>query len=398
MHPLRIALFADTYPPQVNGVARTLARLVEHLEATGHEVLLVTPAVGEPVPPTSDRFSHHTRPGIAFPLYPELQLTSGMGGSIRAKLEAFDPHVVHCATESALGWSGRRWALRTGRTLVTSFHTNFATYATVYGLGFAEGLIWRTLRRFHAPAALTLCPSSDTLSLLQSRGFHPRLRVWSRGVDSILFHPGRRSEPMRARLGSGADVVLLYVGRLAPEKRLGMLLDAYPTVRAQGARNGLSVGLALVGSGPLEAEIQSRGLPGVVLTGALSGLELAAAYASADVFVFPSDSETFGNVVTEAMASGLPVVGVNQGGVRDTVLPGKTGLLSPPGDTRAFAASILTLIGNPTLRSTLARSARTSAESRSWSRILDGVLAAYAEAGQVLSRIHTSPSTLRAHP
>lgn len=381
---MRIALVTDTYLPQLNGVSRTLHRLVEHALARGHEVALLTPRGEGPGTPTSrdDRERpavsvHLQLPGVPVPVYPELLLPRLPSREERALLEAFRPDVVHCATESVLGWWGRRWARRTGRGLVTSFHTNFPTYAAGYGLGFAEGFAWRLLRRFHGPAFRTLAPSLATVEELRERRFHPRLQVWSRGVDANHFHPSRRDGELRRRLAPGAEVMLLYVGRLAPEKRLSLLLEAFPRIRTQAS---VEVGLVLVGGGPMEAALRRNPIPGVHLAGYLTGVELARAYASADLFAFPSDTETFGNVVLEAMASGLPVVGVDRGGVRDSILPGQTGWLTPPGQVEPFAEALLGLVEDRYLRVRMGARGRTEAEGRSWPRILDGVLETWREA------------------
>ncbi|TVP77485.1 MAG: hypothetical protein EA352_03600 [Gemmatimonadales bacterium] len=190
---MRIVLCSDTWLPQVNGVSRTLHRLMAHLLDRGHEVALVTPELGESGAEGDGARVHIRRPGRPVPLYPDLLVTLPLGrGSARA-LDEFEPHVVHCATESVLGWSVRRWALARGIPLVTSYHTNFAEYAGEYGLGRLKGVAWSLLRRFHSPARATLCPSTPTLEELSERGFHPRTRVWSRGVDANRFHPGRRS-------------------------------------------------------------------------------------------------------------------------------------------------------------------------------------------------------------
>ncbi len=380
---LRVALFTDTFAPEVNGVARTLVRLVDHLQEGGHEVALVAPrprtrrkeAVG-PEPRGSVGLRYLPVPGIPFFLYPELLLTGFPGRAVRRELAAFDPQVVHCATESVLGWWGRRWALRTGRPLMTSFHTQFPEYAAGYGLGFAKPLAWSLLRRFHDPARHTLCPSQATREELEAQGFHPRIRIWSRGVDPQAFSPDHRSESLREELAPGAEVILLYVGRLAPEKRLGLLADAFTRVREASQRK---VALVLVGDGPMRGELEARGEPGVHFAGYRTGPALAAAYASADLFAFPSDTETFGNVVVEAMASGLPVVGVDRGGVRDTIRSGETGFRVPPGDVEAFAQALLTLVREDSLRIRMGARARSDAAQRSWPRILDGVVATYRE-------------------
>ncbi|TVP42093.1 MAG: glycosyltransferase family 1 protein, partial [Gemmatimonadales bacterium] len=381
--------------------------LVRHLEEAGHEVGVITTRArgaapiagpgavsnsapsgaqsgaqsgapnGAPNGATGSVFELRL-PGVPVPVYPELLLPRWPRPRERRALDAFDPDVVHCATESVLGWWGRRWAIRSGRPLVTSFHTNFPAYAAGYGLGPAAGATWQLLRRFHEPALRTLAPSHETVADLAGHGFHPRLEVWSRGVDADHFHPARRSEALRERLAPGADTVILYVGRLAPEKRLALLLEAFPLVRARASTD---VGLVLVGGGPMEADIRRAGHAGVHLAGYRTGLDLARAYASADLFAFPSDTETFGNVVLEAMASGLPVVGVDRGGVRDTIAHGVTGFRTPPGEVEPFAEAILDLVEHPFLRARMGTKARAEAEGRSWPRILDGVVDIYRETG-----------------
>lgn len=375
---MRIALFTDTYLPQTNGVSRTLAQLVEYLSGQGHEVALVAPKIGADARTPSDGVSLHLPlGGVPVPVYPELLLTRFPFRSERRALERFDPEIVHCATESTVGWSGRRFALRTARPLVTSFHTNFPEYASGYGMGFLAPLAWRLLRRFHAPALCTLCPSRTTLEELLNRGFTPPLAVWSRGVDSKKFSPLHSSDETRRKLAPGAGVILLYVGRLAPEKRLEILLQAFARVRT---RASCKVALILVGDGPMASRVRERSGEGVHLTGYLTGEALASAYASADIFGFPSDTETFGNVVTEAMSSGLPVVGVDRGGVRDIIQDGTTGFLVSPGDPEAMAERLLELVESPELRRTMGRAARRNAEARSWPRILAGVEERYLDA------------------
>lgn len=370
---MRVALFTDTYLPQLNGVSRTLSRLVEHLGALGHEVALVSPRITGP--DTRARTLLHLQvPGIPFPLYRDLKLTRPITRWEKRLLTSFDPHVVHCATESVLGWGGRRWALRNRRPLITSFHTNFPAYAGEYRLGAAAPLGWKLLRHFHAPAERTFCPSADTLTELTARGFHPRLSIWSRGVDAHAFNPDRRNQAFREEVAPGAEVLLIYVGRLAGEKRLDVLMDAFISVRN---RASVRVGLLMVGDGPLGPRLRERGVPGVHFLGFLSGETLGRAYASGDVFAFPSDTETFGNVALEAMASGLPVVAVRKGGVKEVVDHGRTGLLVEPRDPMAMADALLSLVEAPARRHRMAQEARAEALTRTWPRILDEVVEGY---------------------
>jgi len=370
---MRIALFTDTYLPTVNGVARALGLLVEHAAREGHEVALVTP----PVPgDTAEHVPLHLRvPGVEVPFYPELHLCRPwLGRRARSRLGDFRPDVVHAATEAVVGWLGRRWALRHDVPLVTSYCTHFADYAAGYRLGFLERPLWAWLRTFHAPADRTVAPSRDALRALSEHGFHDRLGLWPRGVDSDGFHPGKRSPSIRREMAPGAEVVLLYVGRIAPEKRVHLLLDAFPGIRRGADR---PVGLVLVGDGPALHELRDRKVEGVTFTGYRRGSLLAATYASADLFLFPSDTETFGQVVTEAFASGLPVVAAARGGVTDLVEPGRTGDLFRPGDAAALTEAALPLVRDDGLRWKMGRHARLDAEGRSWAGVFRDLFSLY---------------------
>lgn len=374
---MRIALFTDTYPPTINGVARTLQRLVAHADASGHEVFLVTPKLEGGV--EDHAVYHHRLPGVVFPIYPELKVCRPLDRRGQALLKAFAPEIVHVATEGPIGRSGRRWAQRNEAPLVTSFHTNFPDYLSGYGLGMLKGTVWRTLRRFHAPARVTFAPSTATLRKLEEQGFHGRMRLWPRGVDAELFSPKHRRESVREHLAAGAERLILYVGRLAPEKRIDLLLDAFAKIRD---RLGDRVTLALTGDGPMMRRLQERRLEGVRLTGYLTGIDLAEAYAAADILAFPSDTETFGNVALEALASGVPVVAPDKGGVIDTVLPGRTGLRFVPRDADSMAAACLQLLEDEDERQRLAEQARGFAIDKRWSAILDVLFQDYREAGQ----------------
>jgi len=372
---MRIALFAETFAPQVNGVSRTLARLVAHLRMRGHEVALVTPRLSpEPAP---DAALHVQLPALPAPFYPELRLGRTLDRASARRLAAFAPDIVHVTGEAFVGWSGRRWALEQGVPLVTSFHTDIPTYLADYGFRGLEKQAWAFFRRLHEHARLTFAPSRATLAQLRANGFHPRLRLWSRGVDAALFNPARRGENARERIAPGARQVVLYVGRLAAEKRIGVLLDAWERVRP--ALSGRAV-LVIVGDGPEGPALRGRAGPDVRFTGVLSGQSLAEVYAGADLFVSPSDTETFGNTVLEALASGVPAVVADRGGVAEIVRHGEDGLHAAAGDAKAFAAAMLQLLRDPAARARMSASAREAARGRSWESVLDGLIADYREA------------------
>jgi glycosyltransferase involved in cell wall biosynthesis len=283
------------------------------------------------------------------------------GPAVWRELDAFRPDLIHLAGPAVLGVSGLRYARARRLPVIASYHTHLPSYAPRYRLASLEETLWRLLRRIHNACGATLCPSRATLDLLQVRGFQ-RLRLWSRGVDGTLFTPERRSATFRLACCAGETTpLLLYVGRLAREKRIE---DLAPVLRAlPGAA------LAIVGDGPERQALERAfaGLP-VTFTGWLRGEELAAAYASADVFVFPSDSETFGNVVLEAMASGLPVVAPAAGGVLDSVVPDETGLLYAPGDRLALIAQTRRYVEDAALRRAHSAAGLESARRRTWQR------------------------------
>lgn len=380
---MRVAIFTDTYLPTVNGVARALGALVQHALRAGHEIALVTPPVDAVARGVA---LHRIVSGRRFFLYPELHACAPvLGRSARRALEQFAPDVVHAATEAGVGLAGRRFALAREIPLVTSFNTLFPEYLAGYRLGALEPALWRYLRWFHAGADLTVTPSEWMRRELLRRGFHARLALWSRGVDADLFHPARRSPALRAELAPDADVILLYVGRLAAEKKVGLLLDAFPDVRERASAR---TALVLVGDGPALPALRAQAGEGVVFTGYRTGMELAAHYASADVFVFPSDTETFGQVVTEAQASGLPAVVPDRGGVTDTVVPGRSGRRFRPGDAGSFAAAVLDLVDDAPLRTDMGRLARADAEQRSWEAVGTGLIGRY----EILASLAEGPA------
>lgn len=371
---MRIALFTDQYIPQVSGVTLTLSRLVERACELGHEVALVSPKVG-PADAPGTRL-HIQLGGIPAPIYPEILMARPLDPPGSRRLDRFRPDLVHVATEFIVGWSGVQWALRRGLPLVTSFHTNFPAFLSGYGMTPLHGLVWRYLRWLHAKSDRTFCPSPTTLHELRKHGFRDDVRIWSRGVDAELFHPRRRSAGVRRALAPRADDILVYVGRIAPEKRLDVLLEAFERIRRDAPRR---TGLVLVGDGPMRRSIERRRIDGVRLTGYRRGEALAAAYASGDAFVFPSDTETFGNVVMEAFASGLPVITVNEGGVKDLVQPGVTGALVPARDPDAFAEATLEALADRSRLRNMGSAARSFATTRTWPMVIDGLLREYAE-------------------
>jgi glycosyltransferase involved in cell wall biosynthesis len=361
---MRITIVTETYFPQVNGVSRTLGELVRFLTENGDHVQLIYPDYGETV--VGEQI--HTVRSIGVPFYKELHLPLPPFGSAHRAIDTFRPDIVHIATEATLGWSMLRFALRRRLAVVSSFHTNFDQYSGHYQVGWARGLIWRYLRWFHNQTRETYVPSATTIRALETLGFE-RTVLWKRGVDSALFRPDRagRLDVRRALGWAPEDVVIAYVSRIAPEKNVEYLADALAIVAAKRPE----VRILFVGDGPTRPILEKRLGPAARFAGYRKGEDLADHYAASDIFAFSSLSETFGNVVLEAMASGLPVVALRAGGVGDIVQSGTTGMLVEPSEPPAhFASALISLVEDPARRRRMGEAARSYALSQSWDTIM----------------------------
>lgn len=329
---------------------------IEELVRSGDEVLIFAPS-GAPASYAGARI--HGVPGLPLPQYPQIRLCPPHPGIGRA-LKRFGPDVIHIVNPAVLGPGGAFYARRLKIPLVASYHTNVAIYARFYGLDFLENAILRWTRTWHNRAQVNLCTSEATRDYLLREGIK-RVRLWPQGVDARRFHPERASHEWRSRLFGGhlEAKVLLYVGRLAPEKDIGHLkvvLRGLPDAR-----------LAIVGDGPARKALEKefRGTK-TVFTGLLTGGELAAAYASADLFLFPSTTETLGMAMIEALSSGLPVVAARAGAAHEVVSEGESGLLYEPGSDEELVGAVRRILDDDALHASLSREARAAAEERSW--------------------------------
>ena len=364
---MRISLVTETFFPQVNGVSRSLGRLVQYLVAAGDEVHLLIPRY----PPSEDDSRAGVKRVDAFrsvplPFYPEVLLPLATPRMVRRRLAAFRPDIVHVATEGPLGWAAVRAARGMHLPLVTSYHTNFSHYTTCYRLGLFSRLLWRYLRRFHNAGLATFCPTESIRNILEENRFN-NIIVWGRGVDGELFHPRRREAALRRQFGADGvgDCLLVCAGRLAPEKNLDVLVDAVAGMPADA-----NVRLVLIGDGPSRDALQRRADGRVVFAGYRRGEALAAAVASADLMVFPSLSETFGNVVLEAMACGLPVVAFDAPGPRDVIRDGRTGRVVAPATAEALRQATLELVRDHARREAMGREALAFARAQTWDSVL----------------------------
>lgn len=380
---MRIAIFSEVFWPMVSGVSHALDHLVSAMTARGHACRVYAPAY--PLPEgASDRRDVHRSAARPLFLYPDVHWGFPRVQDLAADFRAFRPDVVHVATEFAMGLAGMRLARQEGVPVVASAHTDYERYAGRYGLDWLMPAGWGYLRWFYSGAAAVLCPSSSYRDHLVRRGV-ARTGIWTRGVDTRLFAPERRNETFRAQLGlASGEPLVLCVGRLAEEKNLRLLLAAW----GQRVLRGLPGHLVLVGAGPMADAIRAAGIPRVDLLGVLTGEALATAYASADLFAFPSSTETFGNVLLEAMAAGLPCVAARAGGPLDFARHNENAWLVAPECADALAGGIDAVLSDAHLRARLGHAARRTACARDWDTVFDDVEARYGSliAGRALPR------------
>jgi glycosyltransferase involved in cell wall biosynthesis len=355
---VRIAFVTETFLPATDGIVTRLRATMDQLSLMGDEMIVIAPKYGEG-PGSYAGTPIYRISSVPFPPYPQIKLAP-LTPNVGRALRSFDPDVIHAVNPFVLGTGAIFYAGRLNFPLVASYHTNVTTYARFYGLGIGEkaGRWWT--RTLHNRARINLCTSEATREYLLSEGVQ-RVHLWPQGVDARRFHPSRFSKDWRVRLSGGrpAEKLLLYVGRLAPEKGIGGLkavLDEIPGLR-----------LAIVGDGPARRDLEREfaDTP-TVFTGVRKGRDLAAAYASADAFVFPSTTETLGLSMLEALASGLPVIAARTGATGEVVSEGENGVLYEPGFSESLVSAVRKVVSDEDLRSSLARNARLSAEKRTW--------------------------------
>lgn len=369
---MRIAIFSEVYWPMVSGVSLTLQRAVQAMEQRGHTVRVYAPAYDLPVG-VSDLPHVHRSPGRRLFLYPDVQWAFPRGEALAEDVARFRPDVIHVATEFAMGVAGANLARQFDVPMIASAHTDYERYASRYRVDWLLGAGWHYLRWFYQRSARVLAPSRVYERHLHSRNVK-HTGLWSRGVDLAAFSPAHRSNALRASWGIPDDAPLvLYVGRIAAEKNLHLLLDAW---QRMGSARG-NAHLVMVGQGPLVESIAGANHPNVHLAGQLTGPALGAAYASADCFAFPSSTETFGNVLLEAMASGLPSLAAGAGGVLDFAQHEENALLVAPDDANAIVGGLQRLLWDPSLRERLARAAVGTARARDWDSVFDGLASDY---------------------
>jgi glycosyltransferase involved in cell wall biosynthesis len=363
---LRVAIVTETYPPEVNGVAMTIGRMVAGLQIRSHQVQLVRPRQHrEDSPASQPGLEEVLKAGMAIPRYDALKLGLPAKQALTRLWSLKRPDIVHIVTEGPLGWSALAAALKLKIPVSSDFHTNFHSYSKHYGIGWLKRPIAAYLRKFHNRTLCTMVPTESIRVELEQLGLR-NLRVVSRGVDTALFSPKHRSSQLRGSWGAGShDTVALYVGRLAPEKNLPLVLSAFDAMRRANPR----MKLVLVGDGPERAVLQAR-YPKHVFAGMRIGHDLAAHFASGEVFLFPSTTETYGNVTMEAMASGLAVVAYDYAAAAQHIRHGSSGLLAKLDDAAEFTRLAAGLATDRERVRRLGAAARAATDKLDWSWIV----------------------------
>jgi glycosyltransferase involved in cell wall biosynthesis len=368
---MKIALYAGTYVKDKDGAVRSIYQLVASLISCGHQVAVWSPDIS---PLQDGAVSVHKVPSIPIPLYPDYRLGFYQAKSER-ELDSFSPDLIHISTPDIVGRKFLLYARRKGIPVASVFHTDFPSYLSYYRLGFAAETVWRHLVRFYNACDIVLAPNESVRTKLSARGI-ANIELWSRGVDKKLFDPSRRSDALRNAWQASGKTVFVYTGRFVFYKDIEVVMSLYQRFMDEGY--GERVRFVMIGSGP-EEELMRRRMPEAVFTGYLTGEALPEAYASGDVFLFPSTTEAFCNVVLEALASGLPAVVSDSGGCMELVRRSQAGIIAKAGDIDQFHRSCLRLMENAEELQSMRDRGLAFAENKSWDAINGALLKRYME-------------------
>ncbi|HYW34855.1 MAG TPA: glycosyltransferase family 1 protein [Balneolaceae bacterium] len=371
MKELRVAIFTGNYNHIQDGVSMTLNQLVAYLEKKGIPVIVFGPTDDEPALDHEGEFI--SVPSVPVPGRQEYRFSMAFPEKAKQRLHQFNPTLVHLATPDLLGLRAMHWAKENNIQIVASYHTHFTSYLKYYHLEMLEGVGWKYAKWFYGQCKHIYVPSPSMANQLKERGIGKEIRIWARGVDTDLFHPDQRSEKWRRKQGfTPEDVVLTFVSRIVWEKNLKIFVEVAKKLQGK-------VKPMIVGNGPAMDELKEM-LPGAHFTGFITGDELACAYASSDIFLFPSETETFGNVTLEAMSSGLPCIVADAPGSKSLVDSGVNGYLAPPHDANEFARYVQKITKDEELRKRMSKTARQKALAYSWDRVNGKLIDDYREA------------------
>ena len=364
---MRVALYTGTFQRDQDGVAKTIYRLVDTMVGRGMDLAVWSPLITEGV---AGGFALHQVPSLSLPLYKDYRI--GIPKGIKRELDEFRPDIIHIATPDLVGRSFLRYGEKRGIPVVTSYHTDFSSYLKYYHLTFLKGALWKYLRWFHNGCSATFTPTRKVKKGLEKRGIKD-VHVWSRGIDRSQYDPERRSEELRKKWGMEGKTIILYSGRFVWYKDIDVFVDVHRELRR---RYDDGVGFVLIGSGPREKDLK-KSIPYGVFPGYLTGEDLWGAYASSDILLFPSVTETFGNVVLEAVASGVPAVVSDVGGCMEIVEDIRGGIVATAKDTGSFYRAVSSLIDDKGLYDKLRFSGLESCKKRDWNEVNDKVLETY---------------------
>jgi glycosyltransferase involved in cell wall biosynthesis len=366
---MKVAVFADTFMPQINGVTNTLSKLIQYYEENNVEYIIFAPKY-------EDEKSEHQIErfySLKFFLYPECRVTLPNLFRVSNALSQFRPDLIHIMTEFSMGLTGLLYGKKHNIPTISNYTTNFSQYTNYYKVDFLEQGIWDYMRWFHSQNKITLCPSQEAEILLNKHGIH-NTGIFSRGIDFENFHPKYRSIKLRESLNIDNKLTFLYVGRVSIEKDLDILSESYKAIHE---KYGDKVALIITGDGPYLEKCKDNFPGNTIFTGFKRGQNLSEIYASCDAFVCPSSTETFGNVILEAMASGLPVIGADAGGIGEIINQRYNGLKFKKRDSKELTACMMEIIENTTLRANLIIDGRNYALNRSWGKIFNGLMSIY---------------------
>lgn len=366
---MKIALFTDTYLPQINGVSNTVNKLIQYYEANDIEYKLFGPKYDMEL----NNQNIESFYSIKFIFYPDQRIAFPNTFRISSTLSDFQPDIIHIMTEFNMGIAGLNYGKKHGIPIVSSYTTNFSLYADYYKLNFLKQPIWDYIKWFHTQSDVTLCPSIASQKLLRDHDIH-NTKIFSRGIDFENFHPMWRNYELRSRLGISDKIAFLYVGRVSCEKDLDTLCRSYQHIRDKYQQQ---VAMVITGDGPYLEKCKLMFPEDTIFTGFLTGKELAKMYASCDIFVCPSATETFGNVILEAMASGLAVIGADAGGVGEIIQHGENGFKFTEKNSKELAEIMKKLIEDVDYRNYLKNNGREFSMNRSWNNIFKGLYEIY---------------------
>ncbi|MDG6224699.1 MAG: glycosyltransferase family 1 protein [Candidatus Thermoplasmatota archaeon] len=366
---MRIALYYGTFYKNKDGVARTAYQLVEHLLSQGHEVHLWTPEVSED---TLEGVTFHHFPSLPVPLYPSYRFALPRHGFLK-EMDEFDPDVIHTSTPDLIGLLIGIHANKRGVPLVSAYHTDFPSYLKYYHISLFSGMLWWFLRYFYRKCCVVLCPTKRIMRTLEEHGIN-NVKVWSRGIDTYCFNPSKRRSDLRKRWKAEGKVVVLFTGRFVYYKDIDVVIKVYQRIM-EGRFKERTI-FVMVGHGP-EEDVLKREMSKAIFPGYLNGEDLYAAYASADVFLFPSRTETFGNVVQEAIASGLPAIVSDVGGCREIVEGSGCGIVCEGGNIQSFHDALVTLIENENDRHHMIENGQSYVNERTWFNVNQEIMRIY---------------------